>query len=75
MRERHPELNATPTWSPPFFSLLMIGLVVAALLDLKPSDRLATANVNTTDCEKWDKDAVEGLIPFMYQGSGAAERN
>ena len=72
-RRRHLELNAALKWSPPFFSLLMIGLAAAALLDLKPSGRVAALKPISADCEGWDRDAVEGLIPFMYQGSAAAE--
>jgi hypothetical protein len=58
----------------PFFSILVVGLIAAALLlDSKSSNPLAAAKLSTDECESWDRDAVEGLIPLMYQGTAAAE--
>ena len=74
MTDRHQQFDSRLTHGAPFFWLMMIGLVVAALFELKPSARVvSTTTVSTADCESWDRVALEGLIPLMYQSTAAAE--
>jgi hypothetical protein len=42
-------------------------------LDSKVSGRVSSGEWIVADCERWDHDAVEGLIPLMYSSSAAAE--
>jgi hypothetical protein len=66
------QFDARLTHGAPFFSLFMVGLAVAALFDPKTTARVG-ARESTADCQSWDRAAVEGLIPLMYQVTAAAE--
>ena len=57
----------------PFFSALMVGLVVIAYLDA-PSSRTVSAGVlEPTACGLWDKKAVEGITPLLYEDSAVTD--
>ena len=71
--DHHQQFDPRLTRGAPFFSLMMIGLAAAGFFDLKPSTRVVSATVSTADCESWDRVAVEGLIPLMYQSTATAE--
>jgi len=57
----------------PFFSALMVGLAVIAYLDA-PSSRTVSAGVlEPTACGLWDKKAVEGITPLLYEDSAVTD--
>ena len=57
----------------PFFSALIVGLAIIAYLDA-PSSRTVSAGVlELTACGLWDKKAVEGITPLLYEDSAATD--
>src|SRR5262245_46786882 len=55
-----------------FFSIMMVGLVVAASFNYEKT----TTNVAALDrmnCQEWDQKAADGITHLIYDSSAAAE--
>jgi hypothetical protein len=55
----------------PFFSLMMVGLVVAAILT--PETKVDAIALQVGACQNWDKEAAEGITHLISDTSAAAE--
>jgi hypothetical protein len=73
MGQQKEQTHGPLTQGAPLFGLLIIFLAVAGLFDIKISGGPTGERWTIADCQAWDHTAVEGLIPLMYGGSGAAE--
>ena len=57
----------------PFFSVLIVGLAIVAYLDAPKSRTISAGVLEPTACGLWDKNAVEGITPLLYEDSAVTD--
>jgi hypothetical protein len=57
----------------PFFSVLIVGLAILAYLDAPKSRPISADVLEPTACRPWDRKAVEGITPLLYDDSAVTD--